>query len=96
MKKNYNRYALLPPDVLNRGDYVEMVRQVIENKIDNKAGYSLAIDGQWGSGKTYVLQMLEKQLEARALVFHYNAWERDYYDEPLMALVSVFLEPRKR
>lgn len=86
---------VLPPDVLKRGDYVEMVRQVIENKIDNKAGYSLAIDGQWGSGKTYVLQMLEKQLEPRALVFHYNAWERDYYDEPLMALVSVFLEQMK-
>lgn len=86
---------VLPPDVLKRGDYVEMVRQVIENKIDNKAGYSLAIDGQWGSGKTYVLQMLEKQLETRALVFRYNAWERDYYDEPLMALVSVFLEQMK-
>ena len=85
----------LPPDVLKRGDYVEMVRQVIENKIDNKAGYSLAIDGQWGSGKTYVLQMLEKQLETRALIFHYNAWERDYYDEPLMALVSVLLERLK-
>lgn len=85
----------LPPDVLNRGDYVEMVRQVIENKIDNKAGYSLAIDGQWGSGKTYVLQMLEEQLETRALVFHYNAWERDYYDEPLMALVSVLLDQLK-
>ena len=86
---------VLPPDVLKRQRYVEMVRQVIENKIDNKAGYSLAIDGQWGSGKTYVLQMLEEQLETRALVFHYNAWERDYYDEPLMALVSVFLDQLK-
>lgn len=86
---------VLPPDVLKRQQYVEMVRQVIENKIDNKAGYSLAVDGQWGSGKTYVLQMLEEQLETRALVFHYNAWERDYYDEPLMALVSVFLEQMK-
>lgn len=95
MSNREEKKKLLPPDVLNRGDYVEMVRQVIENKIDNKAGYSLAIDGQWGSGKTYVLQMLEEQLETRALVFHYNAWERDYYDEPLMALVSVFLEQMK-
>lgn len=95
MSNREEKKKLLPPDVLKRGDYVEMVRQVIENKIDNKAGYSLAVDGQWGSGKTYVLQMLEKQLETRALVFHYNAWERDYYDEPLMALVSVFLEQMK-
>lgn len=85
----------LPPDVLNRRQYVEIVRQVIENKIDSKAGYSLAIDGQWGSGKTYVLQMLEKQFETRALVFHYNAWERDYYDEPLVALASVLWERLK-
>ena len=47
---------VLPPDVLKRSDYVEMVRQVIENKIDNKAGYSLADDGNLGISETYVLK----------------------------------------
>jgi len=30
------------------------------------------------------------------LIFHYNAWENDFYDEPLGAILSVVIECLKK
>lgn len=46
-----------------------------------------------GSGKTWILDALESQLSSdEYLIFHYNAWENDFYEEPLVALLSVMIE----
>ncbi len=50
-----------------------------------------------GSRKTFVLKMVERQLRdyqagEKFAVFHYNCWEYDYYDEPLIAIVSSMLD----
>ena len=45
------------------------------------------------------MQELEKQLLEekgnKYLSFHYNAWENDFYDEPLVAILSVIIETLK-
>ena len=83
-------------DLLSRQPYLDLLKSVITNQRDNSFGYSFAIDGEWGCGKTWVLNELEKQLaedlENKYLIFHYNAWENDFYDEPLVAFLSVIIE----
>ena len=83
-------------DYLSRQPYLDLLISIIANQKDNQTGYSFAIDGEWGSGKTWILQELEKQLlgdkDNRYLIFHYNAWENDFYDEPLVAILSVMIE----
>lgn len=87
-------------DYLSRQPYLELLKSIISNQKDNTSGYSFAIDGEWGSGKTWILQELEKQLleekENKYLIFHYNAWENDFYDEPLIAIISVMIEYLKK
>lgn len=80
-------------DHLSRQPFINLLKNIIVNQSSNKNGYSIAIDGDWGSGKTWILDALEFQLPSNEyLIFHYNAWENDFYEEPLVALLSVMLE----
>lgn len=80
-------------DYLSRQPFIKLLKNIIENQSKNNNGYSIAIDGDWGSGKTWILDALESQLSSdEYLIFHYNAWENDFYEEPLVALLSVMIE----
>lgn len=77
-------------DLLSRNQFVSIVSNIVDSKIKQKEGYSFAIDGKWGCGKTTVLDILEERLKCRYLVVRYNCWKYDFYDEPLIALLSEF------
>lgn len=79
-------------DHLSRESFIALLKNIIANQSATESGYSIAIDGEWGSGKTWVLNELENQLDKEYLVFHYNAWENDFYEEPLVAILSVMIE----
>ena len=77
-------------DLLSRDHFVSVVSNIVDSKIQQKEGYSFAIDGEWGCGKTTVLDILEQRLRSRYLVVRYNCWKYDFYEEPLIALLSEF------
>lgn len=58
----------------------------------------LALTSKFGSGKTTFLQMWKSSLEGsdknsgRLLVISLNAWESDYYGDPLFAIISALVE----
>lgn len=88
-------------DVLNRDTILRIILDIIESFSDNKESITFAIDGEWGCGKSFLLQMIENELKQiqdestsseKYLVIHYNCWKYDYYDEPLIAIVSLMLE----
>ena len=78
-------------DYLFRQPYIDLLKSIIANQSNNPSGYSFAIDGEWGCGKTWILNELETQLDNSYLIFHYNAWENDFYDELLVAILSVII-----
>lgn len=82
-------------DFLSRQPFIELIKNIIANQSSNGSGYSIAIDGEWGYGKTWILQELKAQLDNRYLIFHYNAWENDFYEEPLVAILSVMIDSLK-
>lgn len=88
---------MMKQDILGRTKFVNSIVDFINVLSEGKRGCCFAIDGKWGTGKTYVLDMLEEELnqiqsedtaDNRYFVFHYNSWEYDYYDEPLVAIVA--------
>ena len=88
-------------DILNRDKFVDDVFTVIETLSANRKSCTFAINGEWGSGKSFVLDMLEEKLSAwqnedtaddKYIVFHYNCWKYDYYDEPLFAIVTAMYD----
>ena len=88
-------------DMLDRQPFVEQLLRVANMLADNKKNACYAINGGWGVGKTYVLDMFEKQIRdygqegtslGKFLVIHYNCWQYDYYEEPLIAIVSAMMD----
>lgn len=87
-------------DVLNRGKFVEQLLQLIDSISSNKVSTCFAINGPWGCGKSFVLDMLEEQLNIiqseetftdKYFVIRYNSWKFDYYEEPLVAIVATMI-----
>ena len=85
-------------DVLNRQRFVDDLIRIVRQLADNKQGCTFAIDGKWGSGKSYVLDMFEEQISLfqdpdaagdRYIVFRYDCWQYDYYDEPSIAIIAA-------
>ena len=88
-------------DILNRELFVDQLLQLTESISERKTSVSFAIDGAWGCGKSFVLDMFEEQLEQirseetvtdKYLIVRYNCWKYDYYEEPLIAIVSTIID----
>lgn len=76
-------------DILNRDQYIDTVLSIISSESAHKNGCSFAIEGQWGVGKTFVLDaILNKLPKDKYYVFRYDCWAYDYYEEPLVALLA--------
>ena len=79
-------------DLLYRTEFTDTILEIVNNKVKEKKGFSLAIDGEWGCGKTTMLDMLQEKLRLRYLVVRYNCWENDIYEDPLIPLLYEFAE----
>lgn len=80
-------------DILNREPFIQMIYDFIETYRRNKQGGSFGVYGDWGTGKSFILNKVERQLskddfKGKYIVIKYNAWLYDYYDEPLVALFA--------
>lgn len=86
-----------PVDLLNRQAIVDQMIHLLDILSDSRSSCTFALNGKWGSGKTFVLNMLEQQLREyqdgeKYIVFHYNCWQYDYYEEPLVAIIAAMLD----
>ena len=83
-------------DILNRDEFINRVIQLVNLISSNKGNMTFAINGSWGCGKTFVLEEIEHRLSddqtKKYLVIHYNCWQYDYYDEPLVAIVAALID----
>lgn len=88
-------------DLLDRQEFVDQIHNIALTLARNKKSKCYAINGSWGSGKSFVLDMFEEQAQKNGqegtvldqyVIFRYNCWEYDYYEEPLIAIVASVLE----
>ena len=56
---------------------------------EDKQGFTLAIDAQYGEGKTFFLKRLAQQLSINHPVAFVDTWADDLADEPLTALAAT-------
>ncbi len=78
-------------DILDRDCFVDYLIETLKCYTNEKN--VLAIDGEWGVGKTFVLNRLEEKCrQGGYLTFKYNCWENDFYEEPLIGILSSILD----
>jgi predicted KAP-like P-loop ATPase len=81
-------------DCLGFSSYVATLAEVCLEK--NLAPLTLGIFGSWGSGKTSLMHMLKKHVEAqtdrRVLTLWFNAWRYEGREEAQSALIHAILQ----
>lgn len=89
-------------DVLDRKNFIQQVIDLTKVVSENRKSCCFAIEGEWGSGKSFVLEKIQEYLEKEKLngrdqffVVRYDCWEYDYYEEPVMAIISVLRDTIK-
>ena len=50
----------MPQDMLGREPFVSLLENIIIQKTNAHEGFSFAIDGKWGCGKSWILKELEQ------------------------------------
>ena len=73
-------------DVLGRAKIAEKLTNLIRDQSDP---FVISIDGQWGTGKTFLLRRWQKDLGSEGFsAIYFNAWEDDFCDDPLLAIIG--------
>jgi KAP family P-loop domain len=71
---------------LGRKKYAEILTDIITSYSD---GFVLAINNEWGTGKTTFVKMWKQHLKNNGFkTLYFNAWENDFESNPLIALLS--------
>ena len=77
-------------DVLGRAELATRLTNLIKKQ---QAPFVISIDGKWGTGKTFFLQRWQKDLENNDFrAIYFNAWEDDFCDDPLLAILGQLSE----
>lgn len=77
-------------DALDRAKIAERLTNLVRNQRDP---FVISIDGQWGTGKTFLLKRWQKDLEREGFsAIYFNAWEDDFCDDPLLAIIGQLSE----
>ena len=71
---------------LGRAKYAEVLTNIIGSYSD---GFVMAINNEWGTGKTTFVKMWQQYLKNHEFqTLYFNAWENDFESNPLIALLS--------
>lgn len=83
-------------DLLNLKSIAETLSDIISK---TKDPFVYSINSPYGTGKTFFLRRLHCLLEQKqCLVVSYNAWESDFYSDPISALINELadqIDPKK-
>lgn len=75
-------------DGLERKELAASIAHTISTRTANGNPFGIAITGEWGSGKTSFLKMIEQYLQTKAIVVWYKPW--GYYNKE--ELTKLFYE----
>ena len=83
-------------DKIGRQDIVNKINFLVEN-LSKEDNFCLALNGEWGSGKSYVMNMLREKFAAHPeyIVINYDAWKNNFYSDPLIAILYCVLDSIK-
>lgn len=80
-------------DKIGRKEIVDKICGLVES-LNEDSNFCLSINGAWGSGKSFVLDMIEDKLSQHSeyIIVKYDAWENSFYPDPLIAMLSCVIE----
>ena len=83
-------------DKIGRKEIVEKICWLVDN-LQKDQHFCLALNGEWGSGKSFVLEYIEEELHKHEeyIIVKYDAWKNSFYQDPLIAILYCILDSVK-
>lgn len=80
-------------DKIGRKEIVDKICGLVES-LNEDSNFCLSINGAWGSGKSFVLDMIEEELSqhSECIIVKYDAWKNSFYPDPLIAILYCVLD----
>lgn len=74
-------------DLLNRKTIAQNIAKLLESEVDISP---MLIDGEWGTGKTFLSDLIKTELEVNKLVdyIYIDAYAEDHLEEPLIMILG--------
>ena len=77
-------------DALQRQGIASELDSLVAQLAGGAESASIALDGGYGTGKTFILQRWVQEMQGSGQVaVYYNAWENDCDDDPLVSLIET-------
>ena len=77
---------------------LQSIEKGVASPIGEKGAWTISLNAEFGNGKTTFLKMFQNFIETNLQkkqdynVIFINAWESDFYGEPIIAILSEFVE----
>ena len=73
-------------DRLNRAEMADKLTRYVCSR---KNPFVVSLNGAWGTGKTFFLERWQRDLKKKKIQsIYFNAWEDDFCDDPLVAIIG--------
>ena len=73
-------------DLIGRGELATNLTNIVRN---NNSPLTVALHGEWGSGKTFFLKRWQQELRNSGVrAIYFNAWEDDFTNDPFLSLIG--------
>ena len=83
-------------DTLQRRGIASKLDALVTDLIGGAEPVTIALDGGYGTGKTFILERWVQEIVGRGQVaVYYNAWENDCDDDPLVSLIETLTTNEK-
>ena len=77
-------------DMLGREEIADRLTSIVRGQ---EAPFVISVDGRWGTGKTFLLKRWRQALQNDGFqAIYFNAWEDDFCDDPLLAIIGQLTE----
>lgn len=88
---------IISMDLMNRDQIIKDMLNLLDTISKSGSSCAFALNGPWGAGKSFILDKLAGDLKTsprdeQYVVFHYNCWQYDYYEEPLIAIITAIMD----
>lgn len=74
--------------IIDREPFADHLTEFLNS--NKETGYVLNLNAEWGAGKTTFLHCWYNKLKENHPVIYFNAWETDFSNDPMLALVDTF------
>ena len=93
LKDNFfdkNEHCIFENDKLGRKSIATNLTNLLKHSNTDTQGLILALNAQWGNGKTTFIKMWRNMLDRDYKIpnLYFSAWEEDYTKEPLIAVLG--------